>query len=626
MKRSFLAAFIWLCIIRIAALVCIPADGSLQLPQSRDFHFHYHTGHTDYYFYGSNKWAVRFDFKNAYPGLANVIFKVQGARLYFPHISDEVYIELYSDDDGLLGGLLDSATASINQNLIDVFFAENHALEKAWLIVEYTTNMANRWVAASAGAGENSYFMNQVGDTQSLIPFASAGYSAELLFGLLGDFQLSEPDLQLLSFELEGERLPGRRLSPAFSIYNHSSQAIAEASLNLMFSKPDSAAFMSLNIPVQQQIPPHSEIHFDSSHSWMPRVELPDEACEIRVEALLQSELTENDTLFVNNRKSQSYQIFSDENPISLVENFLRFDETQVISIIQEGLLSPIHHPLFYYPMLTDSLSNLPSHRRFNWYQLAFIPSTIAMGKARVIGFRQDYEDDFAQILAQSAHYRSFISHAECDISQPDISESISLNLRLKNENTLLYASQSQNLVANSRLFVALCQKHDIAGFERQVLERFIAFADTISAPLNRGDEITKNYQFTLSGVSNAQLIENYRIYYWLQENKDAQIYYVNYRDFSPADFTANQDEHLPKPRLKIWPNPLLSGDKIYFSSEKPGRLSVYNLRGQLLHQQEHHTPLTSLNSEIFGHSGIYLVRFKDYSGQTQNRKISILK
>ena len=50
------------------ALDFVPGSGSQVIPEdSKEYNFAYHQGTDDYHFYGSDKWAVFFDFASVYP-------------------------------------------------------------------------------------------------------------------------------------------------------------------------------------------------------------------------------------------------------------------------------------------------------------------------------------------------------------------------------------------------------------------------------------------------------------------------------------------------------------------------------------------------------------------------------
>lgn len=628
MKRIVVLLLIALSFGFLAALECINADGESIAMDARSYHYRYHTATNDYLFFGSNKWAVRFNFRNAYPAQSSTNFSIQGARLWFPNLGDSVHIELRTDQDGQPGEPVRFGEASVTESLVDIYFAEAYTAEKIWLMVSYPTNINNRWVSASHLGGNNSYYLREVGNVQILSSFASAGFNCELLFGLLGDFQLSEVDLQLCAFDLTGEMLPASRVQPRFSVYNHSAQTIDTASLNLVFSKPGAAAYHSESIVISEPIPPFSLMEYGLDTAWLPLIELPRDPTQLRVEATLSSEYAENDTLLINNKVSKAYSVFSHSMPVLLIENFLALNETGVINALQAPFLDEHYHRLQYYPLLADSLSNLPSLRRFNWYQFNSVPRTVGLGSERITGLREDYSALFQELSSSLQDRRTFISRSTCSIRAQEESENLLVDIELQNQNTNLYAGVGQSLMSNSRFFVALARKHTLEGDEHYVLERFVSFADTINVALAAGSSLSKSYSFTVSGVSTGELVDNYRLYYWVQGNAGGRIHYASFCDFRPENFVDNSDALLAVPRLELYPNPVRKGEPITLKIKgaQSGRLSIYNLRGQLLFSQAEFKGKLQLKPSDFPSSGIYLLRYEDAKNAVMIKKISIIK
>lgn len=636
MKRLSLLLFA-LFMAQLSAIVCLNADGRALNMQDRQYHLHHHSSSVDYYFYGSNEWAVRFDFRKAYPYgdgyISSINFQVQGARIWLPFTGGEATISLYNDVNGQLGMELESITVPVSESLLDVSFAQAHSASAIWLEVTYTTNNFNRWVAASQGDGTNSYYLQKItqGDQVILVTnsFASQGFSAELLFGLLGEFVYPTPDLRLSGFDLSGPLTPRTTAIPCFKVYNHGSASVQNASLRLEISQPDSTQSSTYNIPIPVAIPPYSYMEFGIQDSWLPQIPLPTVPTQMRLQAILSSEYAENDTLLVNNKITKNYNIFAEEMPVVLIENFLRHQDTTEMGNYQARYLTGRHHPLYYYPILTDSLANMPSERRFNWYLLNSLPYTIGMGNLRIAGMREDYPGLFAGLATNSASYNTFISSGTCAISSAGESSNYYLDINLVNSRSQIYTASSQSLTNNSRFFVALAQKHLIEGAERYVLKRFIAFADTISSPLNAGQTVRKRYKFDLSGVSPQEMEANYRLYYWLQGNTERRIHYANYSNFTAGSFTANSEEvQSPSLQISLYPNPLKQGESLTISAKSSAgsRLKIYNIKGQIVFYEADFKGSLSLDSRLLPASGVYFILLQEPGGKKHYKRITIIK
>lgn len=604
----------------------IAADGSFIDAPSRQYHYHYHNSTNDFNFFGSNRWGVRFNFANAYPGLEDPLFRIEGARLWFPIAGDSVTVELALDNAGQPGLPISTKRAAVNQQQVDIAFDEAVEADIIWLLVNYRTNMNNRFVAASRGGGSNSYFLNQVGDVQHLSSFALAGFQSELLFGLLGDFVFDEVDLRLQSFDLSGELLPSAQVQPAFEIYNHSNIPISEAELKIMLSRPGFAHYDTLLVQIPHTLEPYELYRFGADSDFIPYINLPDEPCQLRVEATLTSEYPEIEVHFANNSKQKNYEIFIDESPLALVENFLRQDQSALINSMQIPYSSDLIHVINYYPILSDSLANLGSMRRFNWYAFNSIPRTVGNGNRRIIGFTNQYEELLQDMVQDLPGDRSFISSAHCAIFGEEDTENIHVDLDISNASTTLYTAAAQSLMMRSRLFVGLFEKQGFGDLESYGLSRWIAFADTVNQTLNMGATARKSYSFSSGGLSFDELAENYRVFYWVQALDGGRIYYADYCDFEPESTSSISDNVVPPARLQIYPNPLVMSDKLTIRYPEPARLSIYNLRGQKIYRDENFNGEKSLKSSLFPVSGIYFIRIEVTDAPVISKKISIIK
>lgn len=555
-----------------------------------------------------------------------VNFKVQGARLWFPFSGSTVSVQLMSDLDGSPGNVLATQTGDVLDHQVDLYFDSPHIAEKVWLMVDYTTNMGNRFVAASIGGGENSYYMNQVGDIQYISSMANAGFNCELLFGVLGDFVGDEVDLQLSSFDLAGELLPAGSVYPSFSIYNHSDTTISSAQLRLILSRPGFAQYDTLDIDIADALAPREQYEFDGSDTGEYALTLPDEPTQLRVEAILSSEFAEHDTLFANNSKTIYYQVFADESPLQLVENFLRQDQSGVINGIQQALLPAQAHALQYYPILSDSLANISSRQRFNWYGFNSIPRTVVAGTEQIIGFTDQYQDSFVQAIATLEGKRSFVSDSSCSLTALENTENVNVRIQLFNEHTHLYTQTTQSLMMGSRFFTGLFQK--LAGEENEyyVLRRWIAFADTINTAFDQGASLEKNYTFTINDLSESELEQEYRLYYWVQGNGNRQIYYADFSDFYPASYTPNADFVTPRLDLRLYPNPLRVDQTLKIEGDGKAKLSIYNLRGQRIYKNDSFKRELNLENALFPAAGIYFIRIEQEGQVATTKKISIIK
>ncbi|MDZ4182775.1 MAG: hypothetical protein U1B83_07865, partial [Candidatus Cloacimonadaceae bacterium] len=429
----------------LAAIESIPGSGERVItPDGRDYTFAYHNGTDDFRFYGSDKWAVRFDFAAAYTGQDTVFFAIDKALLYFPQTGDSVRIELFNEVAGLPGQRLALANAAVTQNNMQIDIPTVTQANVVWLIVSYSTNFINRYVSASAGGGTRSYYLNYNAQNPYFQSFANAGFNCELLFGLGGSFQIDTPDLALMSFGFSGVIAPREDIYPAFSIYNHSDQSINNARVELLITSPLAEFSISDTIWVSEQIPPRSQYIFNSQSAgyFEHRLSLHDSPMQIRVRAVLKSELTApgSDPTF-NNTIIRYMRSFAHEYPVYLVENFLRQDNAAQILNVQDQYTLPALSVINYLPVLGDSLANLAASQRYHWYGFNSFPRTVMNGTLRINGYSSAYPDQYQALSAQAIQSRTFISTSDCRFVASATQDFLTATITLSNTDTHLYST-----------------------------------------------------------------------------------------------------------------------------------------------------------------------------------------
>ncbi len=633
--RSVLSALLALFAFSAWALDSVPGTGMQISPnQGREYNFAYHTGSDDLNLFGSDTWAVRFNFSEAYPQTYVSQYEVTKALLWLPQVGDSVRVALFSEAHGSPGDQIISAAAPVLSNHVEIPFSNSVVADTLWLVVSYATTFSNRFVSASMGGGSHSYFWNTSYTNPFFQSFGTAGFNAELLFGLGGDFILATPDLELEDFELEGDLLPRQTVYPTFSIYNHSDLTVNDAKVIITGRSPSPQFVPNITINIAEPIPPRSRFVFDSESQGHENfgIALPDQPAQLRLKAALSSESV-SETYSANNDIIINRFSFQEEYPLFLTESFMRTESSMQITASQDQHDYANIHRLNYFPILTDSLSNIPSQIRFNWYRFNSLPRTAVNGNLRLNGFWPNYADHYDQQCQNLQDSRSFISSSRCDFTHVPQNDMISAEIIFRNENTLLYASQSDyNLINDTVLCVGLFKKHVFDGAERWVVERWIRHGAGLGvSSLGQGQQLDVNFNISLSNLSLMELAQDYRLYYWLQLKNGGKILYSAYSDFT--DVVSVEDEVLPKPRLMVGPNPLHGQGSLQIKTDgnqKLGRIRIFNLKGQIVRELSGQTDEISLNIADFPSSGIYLLHAEMPGARGENlwveRKITIIK
>lgn len=616
------------------ALDSQPGSGLKVWPEEvREYSFSYHNGTDDYHFYGSNTWAVRFNFAELYPEALGSKFEVTKALLWLPQTGDSVRVELFSEYYGGPGTSLASAKVAVTSNQLEIPFANTVQGDSLWLVVTYNTNFANRFVAASTGGGTHSYYWN----TNNINPYfqslAAAGFNAELLFGLAGDFVLGVPDLQLVDFDLEGVLQPQQLVGPIFTVYNHSDIAVSDAKVHINIYSPSPDFARADSILITESIPPRSQYVFNiQNHGFAShQVTLPDEPTQLKLRAVLSSaalagEPTGNNSLLLHRFS------FNEVYPVYLVENFLRTENSAQITAMQDQYEFENIHVLNYFPVLSDSLANVASQIRYNWYSFNTLPRTAVNGDLRLGGFSPDYSEFFEQQCQSAQTQRSFVASSRCDFQHVPQNDMLTTTLTLSNDKTRLYTAATEyNLINATRLSIGLFRKVTFDGMERWVIQRWFVHGASLSGPLGFGESLNLSFNVSLSNLSLAELAENYRLYYWLQIAGGGRILYSAYSDFTGV--VPNHDEVWPVTELRVSPNPLRVGGWMRISlarGQKMGSAKIYNLRGQKIMDLQSQQEEITLSASEFPASGIYLLQVQVPSPKggmiTINKKINIIK
>ena len=606
------------------AIKCLPGSGASVLHDgTKEFSADYHSSADDYHFYGSNQWAVRFNFADFYPNIANCSFNIRKARLYFPNIAVPVYVNvaLYEDAVNSPGTLITQKDSLLTTNWTDFEFTSLNTRTVVWLVVTDSTNIAN-WVSASEGSGTHSYFMNN-----APIPywqkFSSAGFTAELLAGLVGSFNLGDnPDLELLSFDFSGLLLPRQSVSPAVSIYNHSADTASDVAIDIHISAPDSTLYqpVSLNFPLDLPILSQDSLFFE----FPQQIALPETPMQISVTATLQSSFTETDSTLSNNTITKIYNVFNNDAGIHIVENFIRSGTLGSLPTLPDTLT---YKHLVYYPNFSDPGSNAGSLARFDWYKLLSLPTTVIGGSKKIR--RQPSPSEFLEGCLNTVSRKSFISSSTDTLDTfGQTSGNLRLQVKLHNTSTVLYLDGT-NPATNSGFFAGLFQREDISPNEHcYVLQRWIAHAAAIDSTLNVGTSITRTYSFNTSGLDSSN---NYVIIYWLQDKTEGQIYYANSVNLPVLPTSGPEpQEPLPAALLSFYPNPVRSGGALQLKNNAiESRVTIYNLRGQKIWSQDKLAGDILLPASIFPASGIYFVRSEalvNGNKSKQTKKLSVIK
>ena len=159
------------------------ANGFVENPV-RDSLVYYHNNTDDSYWYGTDSWAVRFGFNDFFENIDTLYYETEGAYIYIPNeiADDELTVKIYADNYGQpeLETLQTSQTISPVYGWNHIVFSETYTDTTIWLVIDYPTNISDRFISASNIDGTHSYFLQD----EYYLNMADYGFVSEFLFSL----------------------------------------------------------------------------------------------------------------------------------------------------------------------------------------------------------------------------------------------------------------------------------------------------------------------------------------------------------------------------------------------------------------------------------------------------------
>ncbi len=625
-RRLLLAALAWAGFCALSSIQCLPGGGenvAAGFANTRERDFHYHGNTDDQHWYGTDKWAVRFDFTEAYPTFDTSDFVFSKVKAYFPVVPSPAVsatITLYSETAGLPSAQLSEVTADITSHWMVFTLPTPQTVSVVWVVLNCATTLDGPYVSASIGGGGHSYYWNANAPVQYYQNMLAAGYQSEFLITAVGRFELSGTDLELSAFELKPQVAPNQDVQPEFTIHNNSGLAVDAAAIFLTVTSPEEIFTLQDTIFVQRQIGAHASlvVTVDDPDYQEYGFRLPASPLQLKVKAVLHSEYDPADTLF-NNTLTRYYNSFNHDYPICLVENFVRLAAAENFIVSQSALLPGTCAAMNYFPLNGDSYYQPGATQRYNWYGFAGLPMTVAGGDSVIAGYlASSYADCFSSATAGVAGRKTFIQPSTADLQMPGSQNQLMVQIRLRNTDTHMFdAGADPALLRQSRFYAALCRRVPLYGQARYVFDRWGAYADTIGTALGIRQEWSKQFSFTVSDLGLDSLLTDYDLIFWIQHNITKQIVYS---DLIPLSETVgNQDQHVPQAtaELVLHPNPVRQGGKLGIGLAKqpdgPLRFRIYDVKGRLvsrgevfLDQGKAALPLSGA-----GVSGLYLIRLQ---------------
>ena len=627
MKRVFLI-IMFSCFTLLNALNSVPSEiGSVDNPV-RDSLVYYHTNSDDSQWYGTDSWAVRFGFNDLYENIDSLQYEAEGAYIYIPNeiADDELTVNIYDDEYGQpdLDTLQLSQTISPVSGWNHIIFWESFADTTIWLVIDYPTNISDRFISGSNIDGTHSYYL----ENDYYYNMAAIGFYAEFLFSLEGRFLYDGIDLELKNLELviDENYYPDGTLDfdayPQFTVRNNSQQDVENAVLNLDIDYPLWSIEDNISIPA---IPAEQEMFFDFYLDEDYKYDLLREYSQYFVSADVEHE---DDSLLVNNEQSFYFNVFPLEVEPVLIENAVMNNEiTYDIWSEQENIIVPDSTEIVnFFPDISDiPFYNTDAVMRSNFYALTGYPVTIVNGEDKIYGYSEtSYSDDFFSFYQDILdNGKTFVSEIETSATvDPD--GNVRFNYELQNEDTYIFINYLNDL----KFFAAVVEdsleiRQDVYGsvlldLGYEATNISLSWADTYADSIS----FNKFSDIDLIGEN----LDNCRLVYWVQNTDTHRIDFLNSIPFTDFELVGISEDEIVffNDRITIYPTPFHQGQNLNLNilSEmniRKNSVQIYNIKGQLVRSlsrneegNEHHLIWDGrADNAKYVSSGIYLMKFQ---------------
>ena len=591
MKKIFLMIMLG-CFAFLNAIDSVPSDNGFVGNPARDSLVYYHTNTDDSHWYGTDSWAVRFALNDYFLNIDTLYYETEGAYIYVPNeiADDELIVNIYADNYGQP----ELETLQVSQTISPVFgwnhiiFSETYTDTTIWLVIDYPTNISDRFISSSMIDGTHSYFLQD----DYYLNMAANGFYAEFLFSLEGRFLFDGIDLELkdLNLIIDEDYYPDGSLNfdayPQFTVRNNSQQTVENAVLYLNIDYPLWSIEDYISIPV---ILAEEEIFFDYYQDEEHKYDLLREYSQYFVSAVIEHEA---DSLTINNEKDFYLNIFPLNLENILIENAVLNNETTYnIWNDQENIIVPDSTEIInFFPDISDiPFYSSAAVVRSNFYDLPGFPVTIICGEDKIFGYIEEtYAADFDSLYNDSLEIRkTFISEIDA-YATVDSAGNVQFNYELKNEDTYIFFDYLEDL----KFFAVVVEdsleiRQDVFG---SVLLDLVY--ETSNLTLSWSDTFADSFSF--NKFSEIDLIgenlDNCRIVYWVQNTETHNIDYLNSFLFTEFELVgiSNNDIDILNDKISIYPTPFVHGEilKLNISSDlkiQKSSVQIYNIKGQLV-------------------------------------------
>jgi len=626
---KYIFIIIVLIVSSLAAIDFYPASGEFVPVRTQDSLAYYHQFTADQNWYGSTNWAVRYDFRDYFPGVP-VGFNAENIWLYFPNpvSTDNVLISFYKEvvnqpdsEQLILEQNISSAQLTTGWNVIALDQTVNDSI--FWVVLHYPTNETDQFLTASSGDGEHSYYESE-GYYYSM---SANSFNAEFLICLEGEFEIDVIDIELNDFYLSSEPEFGVEIFPVMVLENFHTATVNDIGVIYSVIAPFGSYQDTIWVPNENNsLAAGEQITLDLNGDQNYSYTIKDTAAQYRFSATI---FCAEDAFAYNNSSILNYRLFTEANQHVMVENFLQLNAEVSGSVWQDQLELSNNEDIFIlnnFSELTDTpfYSNSAAER-FNFYELYGFPVTISGGTKKIVGYDTlNYSDSL------NSHITDFLDSEETFVSSDtlkaylnDVLNMITFQISLFNDSTYVFSSYLDECVFYAAVVEdSLSATSVITG---SVLNDIRLEVSDLALGFASHDSVI--FELDLDAIEPVNSLNACKLLYWLQNSETGKIEYVNSTAyFSDIEFeyiTSADDEIIPEVlEVNLYPNPFSKGSELNIELDNMDRsgvvkLEIFNLKGQLIRtiwseENERSSNLISWDGKTGGRetaSGIYFIK-----------------
>lgn len=587
----------------------------------------YHNENRDHLFYGSDTWAVLFNFDDYYAEYDTLFFNINSAFVYSYQNRSNVVVSLYEHSITQPGSLIESKTVNLISGWNEIAFT-SVSRRKVWLMVDDATSNSNpqNYMVASNGSGTHSYYKSNNG----YYNFENYGFQAELLFSLKGSFNKEFTDLVIKNFSFDGEITPSASLKPIITLSNQSDYPVISSHIIINYTNPNNELSRRDSIGVFTQIPPNSDYQINSE--VIPEVNLLSHPNQY----LINTAITVHNGEEITDNNSQSFIIncFDVVQDTIFIENFIQ--SNSVLSNQMWNMQNTLYNAdnmlrIDYYPDNSDINYNYLHMLKNKFFNNYFYPNSIINGSAKIQGYQSEYyANQFLEYTNLALSEKTFLNIDRVIIDT--VGTDITFEFALNNADTRIFT----NYLGECVVQVSVIQPYIINDQPSYIMTN--TFSNLLS-----GTELVCNYasQQSVTGIIpqdqfvllNENNISDCKLLIQVYHKNTKHLLFATTSQFPELTFNQGNNPPATSYPVSIYPNPVQSKSEVSIKSDGLHKISIYNIKGQKINEltasSEKSDSITwNLLSEKHQRvsSGIYFIKIQYKNQHEKIQKVLVIK